>query len=309
MIHTVTLNPAIDHTVGIENFRLDAVNRIATSRRDPGGKGLNVSKVIRSLGGTSCAHGFIGGDAGRWLQKSIISLGISTCFTSIAGETRTNLKVVDPVNQTHTDINEPGPQVGGTELESLQDALFSAMKSGDLLVLSGSVPRGVDSGIYARWIHRAREMGVKCLLDADGDLLRAGVAAGPDLLKPNIHELERLSGMKLDSRGAVVDAARALVAGGVGRVVVSLGADGAFFVEAGLAIHADGIRVEAKSTVGAGDSMLAAMAMALESGSALEGLVVPAVAAGTAAVVTEGSGACAPETVALYAAQVRYRAV
>lgn len=306
MIHTVTLNPAIDRTVTIKQFTIDAVNRVSESRRDPGGKGINVSKVIKNLGGVSCAYGFAAGHAGSFILESLKALGIDHHFVQIAGETRTNLKVVDPELGTHTDINESGPPVSPDAVAKLEEILFSSLQRDDLLLLSGSVPSGIDTGIYGRWIKRAKQMGVRTLLDADGELLRQSIGEGPALVKPNIHELERLTGKTFKNDSATLAAARKLVLGGIGTVVVSLGTQGALFVNADSAILAKGLKVEAKSTVGAGDSMLAAIAMVLQRSTKLEDLVIPAVATATAAVVTEGSAACDPEHVAGFTPLVRY---
>lgn len=309
MIRTVTLNPALDRSVSVPGLALDRVNRAASSRVDPGGKGINVSKVVKALGGRSLALGFLGGRAGDLLAQGLDDLGVAHNFTRIAGETRTNLKLDDPANGTHTDINEAGPAVSPADLRRLEAALFEGAGPGDVFVLSGSAPAGVDSGIYAAWIRRARSIGALSLLDADGELLSRGLEAGPDLAKPNEDELGRLLGRKLEGRADLLEAARGLQAAGVGRIVVSLGSEGALFVDAHGAYLAKGIRVEAVSTVGAGDTMVAALALGLERGEGLEGMIAPAVGAATAAVLVAGSGACDPEVAARYAAQVTWDAL
>ncbi len=309
MIRTVTLNPALDRSVSVPGLALDRVNRASGSRVDPGGKGINVSKVIKALGGRSLALGFLGGRAGDLLAQGLDDLGVAHNFTRIAGETRTNLKLDDPRSGTHTDINETGPTVAPLDLVRLESALFEGAGPGDVFVFSGSAPAGVEPGIYAAWIRRARALGALSLLDADGELLCRGLEAGPDLAKPNEEELGRLVGHRLEGRDEILAAARGLLAAGVGRVVVSLGSEGALFVDAAGAYLARGIRVEAVSTVGAGDTMVAALALGLEKGESLEKMIAPAVGAATAAVLVAGSGACDPKAAARYAAQVTWEAL
>lgn len=309
MIRTVTLNPALDRSVSVPGLALDRVNRATSSRVDPGGKGINVSKVIKALGGRSLALGFLGGRAGDLLAQGLDDLGVAHNFTRIAGETRTNLKLDDPESGTHTDINEAGPAVSPADVACLEAALFEGAGPGDVFVFSGSAPAGVGPGIYADWIRRARALGALSLLDADGELLRQGLEVGPDLAKPNKEELGRLLGRKLEGRADLLEAAWGLQAAGVGRVVVSLGSEGAFFVDAAGAYLARGIQVEAVSTVGAGDTMVAALALGLERGEGLERMIAPAVGAATAAVLVAGSGACDPEVAARYAAQVTWEAL
>ena len=141
MIYTVTLNPALDKTVEIPSFAADSVNRITTMRTDPGGKGINVSKVISKLGGQSIATGILGGDTGLAIQSALKTMGLKTSFRFTEGETRTNLKVIDPVNHTNTDINEPGVTVSEEILNGLLAQLTAGLEKGDIVVLSGSLPK------------------------------------------------------------------------------------------------------------------------------------------------------------------------
>jgi 1-phosphofructokinase len=310
VIRTVTLNPAVDRTVTIPRFAVDAVNRVAAARSDAGGKGINVSKALRALGGRSIAYGFLGGNAGRFIAAFLDAQGIERRFAEIDGETRTNLKVVDPELGTHTDINEAGPPVGAADLDRLEAALFADLRAGDLLVLSGSVG-SAPASVYSDWIRRARKLGALTLLDADGAALSAAAAAKPTAMKPNVDELGRLVGKALTRGGsadvaASAQAARSLLGGGTELVVVSLGAEGALFVSPRETIRAHGIAVDVQSTVGAGDSLVAALALGMERGDRVEALVRPAVAAGTAAAATAGSAPFERAAVAAYEALVVY---
>ena len=291
MIITVTLNPALDKTVEIPDFSLDAVNRITAMRTDPGGKGLNVSKVIAKLGGTSTVVGVLGGTTGRRIADAMDALGIACQFTFVDGETRTNLKVIDPARHTNTDLNEPGLTVDQETLDHMRDALVAAIRPGDIVVLSGSLPKGAPADTYGSWTAACRTAGARVFLDADGEPLAHGLAAKPYLAKPNNHELSRLTGPALETADDLLAAARTLIADGVERVVVSMGGDGALFVSANRAYRAEGLRVPVGSTVGAGDSMVAALAYAAEQGMADADTVRLAVATSAANVMCSGSQA------------------
>ena len=291
MIYTVTLNPALDKTVEIPDFTLDAVNRIQTLRTDPGGKGLNVSKVIAKLGGTSTAVGILGGTTGRRIADAMDALGIPCAFTFVEGETRTNLKVIDRSRHTNTDLNEPGLTVTADILDAMLARLTAALHPGDLVVLSGSLPQGAPVDTYAVWTAACRNAGARVFLDADGEPLGCGLSAKPDLVKPNNQELSRLAGRTLQTPGELLTAARGLIAQGVGQVVVSMGGDGALFIRADAAYHAEGLSVSVGSTVGAGDSMVAALAYAAEQGLDDADTVALAMATSAANVMCSGSQA------------------
>lgn len=291
MIITVTLNPALDKTVEIPDFSLDAVNRIASMRTDPGGKGLNVSKVIAKLGGTSTAVGILGGATGRRIADAMDALGIACDFTFVEGETRTNLKVIDPKRHTNTDLNEPGLTVDAGTLAGMLDRLTAAIQPGDIVVLSGSLPKGAPADTYGAWVRACQDAGARVFLDADGEPLAHGLAAKPYLVKPNNHELSRLTGRTLETAEDLLAAAREMIAGGVTRVVVSMGGDGALFVGKDGAFRAEGLRVPVGSTVGAGDSMVAALAYATAEGMDPADTVRLAVATSAANVMCSGSQA------------------
>lgn len=290
MVITVTLNPAVDKTVEIGNFEIGAVNRVSSVRLDAGGKGINVSKVIRSLGGKSKASGILGGAAGGFIKEYLDRLGIENDFLFIKGETRTNLKIVDGSRKISTDINEPGPPVTREDVENLKRIVFEDLGEGSVVVFSGSVPGNVDKDIYERWIEAAGKAGAKTILDADGELLKRGVKAGPFLIKPNIHELERLFETRIkDAREAEGLARKLMESHGIEMAAVSLGEKGAVFLNKEKSLLAHGIKVEVKSTVGAGDAMVAALAYALAKGWSFEEAARLAVASATANVMTSGT--------------------
>lgn len=292
MIYTVTLNPALDKTVEIPSLRVGAVNRITAMRTDPGGKGINVSKVIRELGGESTAVGILGGNIGRMIQDALEVMGIKTGFVFSEGETRTNLKVIDPVSHTNTDINEPGCAVPAEVLNGLLEDLQKKLRRGDIVVLSGSLPGGAPKDTYGIWVRACKESGAKVFLDVDGELMASGIEEGPCLIKPNDNELSVLTGKKLRTPEELDREARGLMKNyGIAKAVVSMGERGALYLMERETIYAEGLRVPVRSTVGAGDSMVAALAVSEEAGSSPEDIVRLSIACGAANVMCSGTQA------------------
>lgn len=298
MIYTVTLNPALDKTVEIPSLTIDAVNRITTMRTDPGGKGINVSKVISKLGGKSIASGILGGDTGRAILSALKEMELETCFHFVNGETRTNMKVIDPVSRTNTDINEPGVTVSEEILSGLLKELLEIVREDDIVVISGSMPKGSPKETYFTWTKAFNAKGAKVLLDADGELLKAGLKASPYLIKPNNHELSAFVGRTLETPQELAVTAREIMKEyGIAKVVVSMGGDGALYVTKDESIYAEGLKVPVGSTVGAGDSVVAALAVAEESGMSLEETVRLSTATGAANVMCSGTQAAEFEVI------------
>lgn len=297
MIYTVTLNPALDKTATVENLRLDSVNRISELRVDPGGKGINVSKVVRELGAKTVAIALLGGHTGTMLRNMLAELGIECKVLEVEGETRTNLKIKDPALKTNTDINEPGPEVTDEQLRGMLDGLVGEVSSGDIVVLSGSLPRGAATDTYKVWVAALKKTGAKVYLDADGDKLVRGIEAKPDLIKPNEIELGAMMGRTLDADEKIVEAARELIDGGLDRVMVSMGGAGALYVARDVTIKANPVKVPVGSTVGAGDSVVAALAYAQDKGLSLEDTMRLAMATGAANVMQSGTQAAPRELV------------
>lgn len=307
MIKTLTLNPAVDKAVTIERFAVGAVNRIASVRLDAGGKGINVARVLHRLGAPTIAIAPVAGGAGRFLDERLSQEGIPHDFLEGRGESRTNLKVVDPVLGTHTDINEPGPALTDADLEALGAKLLDDLKPGDWVVFSGSVPAGVPTDLYGKWLTRVSARGAKTVLDADGVLFALGLAGRPDVVKPNLSELESWAGETLDTEQALFGAVERLKAAGAGTVAVSLGGKGAWLFVGDGAWFAPGLRVEAKSTVGAGDALVAALTWGLASGLDPSEVLARAVATATASVVRAGTGAGDPRDIETFLARVAVR--
>ena len=297
MIYTVTLNPALDKTVEIPMFAIDKVNRITALRTDPGGKGINVSKVIAALGGESVAMGILGGNTGSAIAGALEEMGLACDFVTVPGETRTNLKVVDPTNGSTTDINEPGCQVTQAVLDALLEKLTAKLLPGDIVILSGSLPKGAPVDTYYPYILACKKIGAKVILDADGGAMAEGLKAKPYMVKPNDEELSRLMGRKLTTEEELAAAGEALLAQGVEKIVISMGGRGALYMTKAETVRTEGLDVPVASTVGAGDSVVAAVAMAEEQGLSLTEAAVLSTATGAANVMCSGTQAADKATV------------
>ena len=309
MIYTLTLNPAMDKTVVIENLTTGGVNRIKSLRVDVGGKGINVSKCLKSLGCDSTAAAFWGGTAGQRGIDFLRENSIGALSVQVAEDTRTNLKIIDPVRHENTDINEPGPTISEENLAELIQKLDESIVPGDILILSGSSPKGCPSSIYRDLIQRYQEKGAKVYLDVDGENFRLGITAAPTLIKPNIDELNRYLSANLTEVSEIAAAAKEFLKLGIEEVVVSLGGDGALLVKENLCLKAEGLRVPVLSTVGAGDSMVAALACGAEKGLADEQRLKLAIAISAASVMCSGTQAPESEKIEELYHQVNIREV
>lgn len=300
MIITVTCNPALDRSLTVPQFTADAVNRASGSRLDPGGKGVNVSKVLSAMGADSIATGFLGGSAGNAIAVALDALGIRHDFVRVAGETRTNLKINDPARKTYTDINEPGDPVSKADIAKLEEKLQSLAKPGDLVLFAGSAPKGLPEDTTANWATLLKARGVLIAADQDGAQLNAMLAAKPFLIKPNDVELKELLSLPDTELPTLVQAARGLVRDGIAHVAISLGARGALFADGQGVLYAEGVRVDAVSTVGAGDALTAALLSALDRGLSREETAKLAVATATAKVTCPGSSPPSMEAIRRY---------
>lgn len=302
-IYTVTLNPARDRSVVIENFAPGKVNRITRMRDDPGGKGINVSKAILALGGQTVAMGILGGGTGAYIRDSLEAMGMETDFVWTQRETRTNLKINDPVRKCTTDINEPGV-IEPEDAEKLLEKLLSRVRTDDVAVIAGKLDTAkLDP---ERWIRLLKQAGARVFLDTEGEALKRGVQAGPYLIKPNDAELSQLLGRPVSGREDCASAARRIVETyGVHAAAVSLGSEGAVFVTRDGVWDAQAVPVEAVNTVGAGDTMMAALAWSLTEEKPFEEACRLAVAAGAAAVTCDGTQSPDKETILTLMKQAR----
>lgn len=297
MIITVTLNPAMDKTLYIDRFTTGQVNRVSRMRTDIGGKGINVSRVLKNFGINSICTGFLGRNLKDYFLKELESRKINTSFINIDGDTRVNTKIVDTVLNTHTDINEMGPQISEDELQQFIDNFSSMCGHGDIVVMSGGVSPSVPVNIYESLINIAREKGALTILDADGELLEEGLKARPDFIKPNEFEFKKLAGIDDTTVEAIEKGALKFINDGIRNIMISLGDKGAIYVTGNRSYHIEAPEVTVKSTVGAGDSMVAAMVYGIINNFSPEKILNYSVASGSAAVSLEGTEACTLEQV------------
>jgi 1-phosphofructokinase family hexose kinase len=274
----------------------DAI-RAREIRRDPGGKGINVSRVLKELGGKTIAFGITGGGAGYMVKSLLREHAVPFESVEVLQETRINFILTDRSDRTQTRISAPGPWVTLEEAERLFDLAVGHRPQAPWWVLGGSLPRGVPTDFYARIIGQLRRRGALPFLDADDDALKIGIEGRPYCIKPNENELARLVGQELRDEQQILDAARDVVAGGVEIVAVTLGEPGALVVTQSGAIRARTPSVDVRSKVGAGDSFLAGFVLGLSNGDSLETATRLGTAAGTAAVIHEGTQLCRGEDV------------
>ncbi|QIF04963.1 1-phosphofructokinase [Roseimicrobium sp. ORNL1] len=253
---TLTLNPAVDCTVTIPGFTAGGVNRVETVQHRPGGKGVNVALALAGMGHRVAVTGFLGEENRALFDQAFHEARVADYFVHLAGSTRVGIKIVDAEKKETTDINFPGLAPTSNALRLLRSGMEQLAAS--WFVLSGSLPEGVDVTIYQSLIRLLRQRGCKVALDTSGAPLRHALEAGPQIIKPNIDELATLMGAELNTRELVVEAARGILQQhGVELVVVSMGAEGAVFVTKDECIHAAPPAMEVRSTVGAGDAMVA----------------------------------------------------
>ncbi|MCR0327070.1 1-phosphofructokinase [[Clostridium] innocuum] len=289
MILTVTFNPAIDKTAEVDVLIPQGLNRLKNVMQDAGGKGVNVSKTIQALHGKSIATGFLAGSAGEYIQKVLDELHIENDFVWVEGMTRTNLKVLDH-DMELTELNEAGPVITETEIKQLKEKILSLIKPDDLVVLSGNVSYGVRKNIYRELIELVKQQGAHVVLDADGELFAEGIQAKPYVIKPNKYELATYFGISQEcSNEEIISLARTLLNDECRLVVVSMGKEGSIFLSNAGIYQAEALHIQAHSSVGAGDAMVAAIAYALEQNYDMEQLIALAVACSAGAVMTKGT--------------------
>jgi len=266
----------------------DDANRIRWECSYAGGKGIDASRVIQVLGGESVALGFVGGFHGMELEQRLLRQGVRCDFVETRGETRTNILIFEKNKKTHTSLNASGQKVNEVEIGEMLDKIWDVESPGYFIV-SGSVPEGVPVDIYEKIITLARERGALVALDADGEVMRRGLAAQPDFIKPNMHELGRLVKRQLSSVEDAREAAEVVLDRGISTILVSMGDMGALLVTDEVRLLGIPPRVEVDSTVGAGDSFLAGFILAHSRGEAYESCLRLAMATGAAAAMTPGT--------------------
>ena len=286
---TVTLNPALDLTVRLPSLRLGEVNRSDSLQVHAAGKGLNVAQVLADLGHQLTVTGFLGEGNPQAFEQLFAARGFADEFVRVAGDTRSNLKLAEADGRV-TDINGPGLAVSEAQCDELLARLERLVPDQDLVVVAGSLPRGIEVQWFVELLQRLKRLGIRVALDTSGAALREGLAATPWLIKPNEEELGEARSVALDDSSAIAAEARRLQAEGIAHVVVSQGAHGVSWFSPNAALHANPPRVRVVSTVGAGDSLLAGMLHGLLEGWPAERTLTHATAIAAQAVGQVGFG-------------------
>lgn len=304
MIYTLTCNPAIDKTASLQTLQVGALNRLENVVISAAGKGINVSKTLHTLQQESVVFAYLAGNTGQYIEQSLLEMQLETKAVWVEGSTRTNLKVMD-ANTHLTELNERGPHIDSEKQLEMQALLDANIQCSDLLVLAGSLSTGMDSDYYAKLISHFAKKGVKVILDADGDSFKHAIKEVPFLIKPNAFELCQYMNVKeTNDPIALAKMAKELMATGIAMVVISMGKDGALFMYEDQVIYAKGLQVDVKSTVGAGDAMVAALAYAIENELSLEQVAIQAMAISAGACTTSGTEPASKEMIDTLVQQV-----
>lgn len=294
MIYALYLNPTLDKTIYVENFAYGGTNRARQSILQGGGKALNLAVVLHRLGTPVEVAGFLCQAGCEAIERGLA--GIPTSFVRLAGEPRTNLKIVDRAASVTTEVNEPGPVVSPEALAQLEAELSARLRPEDTLVLTGSLPQGCPPDYYAQLMRR---FSCRFVLDASGEALCQGVRERPYLIKPNLEELSQLTGNAYSAADipAILRDCRVLLRQGIGLCVVSMGGDGALIIGDKEAYFTRAVVQKPDSTVGAGDSMLAGLLSALQAGASLRDALALGTAASAATISLPGTTLASREAI------------
>lgn len=291
MIYTLTLNPSVDYIVEADAIILGRLNRSTKEAKFPGGKGINVSRVLRSIGIESKAIGFIGGFTGRYVEEFLNREGVFTGFVKVDGDTRINIKLKA---DTETEINARGPEVSPLALGLLKEQI-KQLGNGDFLVLAGSIPSSMPRTIYEEIVRIIKGTGAEVIVDAEGELLKTVLEYNPFLIKPNHHELGQYFNKDISSTDDAIFYGKKLVEAGAKNVIVSLAEKGAVYINETSAYTATVPNGEVKSSVGAGDSMVAGFLAQYLKTNDRQAAFQYSVASGSATAFS--IGLCTPEKV------------
>ena len=302
MILTVTLNTAIDKTLAVPNFRLGRRHRTVEQTTMPGGKGVNVARVLKTLGAPVIATGLAGGATGTRIVDQLTQLSVLSDFVRIREESRTNTAVIDPTTGEQTEINERGPSVSEQEIELFVDKLLYLAKGASMCVFAGSLPRNVDVDVYAGLIRELKRLDVETVVDTDGDPLRRAVRAEPGVISPNVLEAEELVGHEFNDEEDHCIAVREMAELGAHEAIMTA-PDGCYAhvvpKDPGLLPSLYRLRVrhgavEPHATVGSGDAFLAGFVAARYNGRSTEECLVYGVACGAESTRHLGAGLIDP---------------
>ncbi|MDA8196819.1 MAG: 1-phosphofructokinase family hexose kinase [Actinomycetota bacterium] len=256
MIVTLTPNPSVDRTLEVSNLRLGEINRAAHVTIDAGGKGINIARALAASNRPTKAVLPVGGVEGGEISRLLAADGVETVLVPIAESIRMNISIVEPGGIV-TKVNEPGPYLIVEEEKALLEATVEAAEGSSWLVLSGTIPRGVGADFYSRVIDRVRDTGVKIAVDTSGEALDKALIAQPDLVKPNLLEMEELLGGRILTLKDVINGGQIMMEKGARAVLVTMGGDGAVFMNRSTIIYGEVRPIRIESAIGAGDALLA----------------------------------------------------
>lgn len=278
MIYTLTLNPSVDYVVGLEEVQLGNLNRSNFESKFPGGKGINVSRVLKRFGVKSKALGFIGGFTGNYIENHLKAESVESSFVHVEEDTRINIKIKANVE---TEINARGPKIEDHHYESLKKQIAQLTRE-DILVISGSIPSSMPQTAYLDFVRICRQNETAFVVDAGGELLDTILSFEPFLIKPNHHELGELFGVEITTIQEVIPYGKKLIERGAKNVIISMADKGAVFLNKNKTVHATVPKGKVKSSVGAGDSMVAGFLASYLTGGAMDEAFRLSVATGSA---------------------------
>ncbi len=305
MIICVYLNPTIDKTLYMDQFIIGGTNRPRKVVVEGAGKGVNVAVVLRELHQDVKVMGFLYRSDGEVVKNKLEAHSVFYDFYELDGTTRTNTKLFDGATEVVTEINESGAPIDISLLQEEAGRIYRTAQEGDIVVLTGSLPPECPKSFYADMIRELNQKGVKCVLDADGEALALGVREKPYFIKPNIDEIGAIIGKRPEGMEEIKRACRQIIASGIGLVAVSMGSDGAVLCSANGACYASPIQVDVRSTVGAGDSMVAGIVASF--GKPLTAQLAAGVAAATGSITLEGTELCTRELFDKYDREVNIK--
>ncbi|KGA99009.1 phosphofructokinase [Alkalihalobacillus alcalophilus ATCC 27647 = CGMCC 1.3604] len=284
MIYTVTLNPALDYFVSVESFKTSEVNRSKADHKAPGGKGINVSRVLKHMGQPSVALGFIGGFTGEYIKSTVQQEEIQTDFIQVEGDTRINVKIKSDVE---SELNGVSPNISSDNVRDLEKK-FEKMVHGDTVILSGSVPNSLPPTVYQHWTSLLKKRGVEVFIDTSGQPLVEAIQAKPTFIKPNHHELSELVGDSIQTFEHAVPHVQSLIDSGIDYVLLTFAGDGALLATKEQILTANTPNGIVKNSIGAGDSTVAGFVSAQKEGMELADAFRFAIATGSATAFSTG---------------------
>lgn len=289
MIGTVYLNPTIDKTIYLERLQVGGTNRPTKVVVDGAGKAVNVAMVLSALGAKIKCIGYVYDQDSQVLLDRLANGKIANEFLVRKGASRTNVKIFDEEKREITEINESGQSIDEKFMDQITQLVQKYAGQFPYMVFAGSLPPGAPKSLYRDLIQLASQQGTRCILDAEGEALELGLAAKPYLIKPNIDELNMLLGTEVKEIPEILQACRQIIQGGVSVVAVSMGGKGALICDAQEAYQAQPLSVEVRSTVGAGDSMVAGMVYGFQQGGGIEEALRIGVACASGSITLEGT--------------------